>query len=247
MKLKNIIIKSFYILLISLIYGCAVCKDANMNLYKKNNSDFTPLIEFLSGNEEIRLFGSGITSDYFKSRYKKTIDGQIVKKSFDLFDTDNKGNKFIYKTYPEELYSAFLFGKFQNISEHTIVVYGTIADSYIQVQYPEKSRDTIKVINIEVCNNNFHGKMQITDKSAKSLYTTKFKLGTGYWKDYHFVEETNEYPIKVEGKVKNNFKFGEWKYYNKEGNIDSVRIYTLKDSVDVRFPHCIFNKTEPCY
>lgn len=35
--------------------------------------------------------------------------------------------------------------------------------------------------------------------------------------------------------------------YGKEGKIDSIKTYTLKDSVDVRFPHCIFNKSEPCY
>jgi hypothetical protein len=52
---------------------------------------------------------------------------------------------------------------------------------------------------------------------------------------------------KEEGEVKNNFKYGEWKYYNKSGVIDSTKTYTLKDSVDIRFPHCIFNKKEPCF
>lgn len=28
---------------------------------------------------------------------------------------------------------------------------------------------------------------------------------------------------------------------------DSIKTYSLRDSVDVRFPHCIFNKKEPCY
>lgn len=83
-----------------------------------------------------------------------------------------------------------------------------------------------------------------------------FKIGNGYWKEYFIVdyyknkdfENIEKKPaIKEEGEVRNNFKFGEWKYYNKEGKIDSTKIYTLKDSVDVRFPHCIFNKKEPCY
>lgn len=67
----------------------------------------------------------------------------------------------------------------------------------------------------------------------------------GKWdgKNQKFTKEI----LKEEGEIKNNFKFGEWKYYNKEGKIDSVKTYALKDSVDIRFPHCIFNKNEKCY
>jgi len=50
-----------------------------------------------------------------------------------------------------------------------------------------------------------------------------------------------------EGKVVNHYKYGEWKYYNENGKIDSIKAYQLSDSVDVRFPHCLFNKNEPCY
>lgn len=75
-------------------------------------------------------------------------------------------------------------------------------------------------------------------------YNTTFRKGNGYWKDFFINKKAI---LKEEGEVKNNFKFGEWKYYNKEGKIDSTKTYTLKDSVDVRFPHCIFNKNEPCY
>lgn len=78
-------------------------------------------------------------------------------------------------------------------------------------------------------------------------YDTKFKNGLGYWKDFYYQKDTEKYTLKEEGKVKNNFKFGEWKYYNKEGEINSIKTYSLKDSVDLRFPHCIFNKNEPCY
>lgn len=77
--------------------------------------------------------------------------------------------------------------------------------------------------------------------------------GNGILKNYYYGEwngETQDYSneiLKSEGQVKNNFKFGEWKYYNKSGSIDSTKTYTLKDSIDVRFPYCIFNKNEPCY
>ena len=83
-----------------------------------------------------------------------------------------------------------------------------------------------------------------------------FKTGNGYWKEYYIYEyyKNKDYKnlakkaiIKEEGEVKHNFKFGEWKYYNKEGKLEKIKIYTLKDSVDVRFPHCIFNQNEPCY
>ncbi|MGS2760953.1 hypothetical protein [Sinomicrobium sp. M5D2P9] len=82
-------------------------------------------------------------------------------------------------------------------------------------------------------------------------YTTQFNRGEGYWKDFYF-EDLDTYKntslkIKEEGQVKNNFKYGEWKYYSESGTLDSIKNYTLKDSVDVRFPHCIFNKKEPCY
>ncbi|MRM83149.1 hypothetical protein [Riemerella anatipestifer] len=73
-------------------------------------------------------------------------------------------------------------------------------------------------------------------------YTAIFKKGCGYWKDFY-----NEGHLKEEGEVKNNYKVGQWKYYNKNGEIDSLKVYSEKDSVDVRFPHCIFNKKEPCY
>jgi hypothetical protein len=79
----------------------------------------------------------------------------------------------------------------------------------------------------------------------------KFKKGSGHWIDYypiyHDNTESMSFSIKEEGEIKRNFKYGEWKYYNKNGVIDSTKTYTLKDSVDVRFPHCIFNKKEPCF
>ena len=64
----------------------------------------------------------------------------------------------------------------------------------------------------------------------------------------HYPEEFElEGKIREEGKVVNHYKYGEWKYYNENGKIDSIKAYQLSDSVDVRFPHCLFNKNEPCY
>ncbi|PWN68979.1 hypothetical protein C1631_012980 [Chryseobacterium phosphatilyticum] len=77
--------------------------------------------------------------------------------------------------------------------------------------------------------------------------------GSGSFKGYYYAEWNGKNQsfskeiLKEEGEVKNNYKVGEWKYYNNEGKIDSVKTYTLKDAVDVRFPQCIFNKNEPCY
>jgi hypothetical protein len=76
----------------------------------------------------------------------------------------------------------------------------------------------------------------------------KFIKGTGHYIEYYtpvFNVQSRKYEpliIKGEGEIKNNFKYGEWKYYNKSGAIDSTKTYTLKDLIDVRFPHCIFNK-----
>ncbi|WP_123868098.1 hypothetical protein [Chryseobacterium lactis] len=76
-------------------------------------------------------------------------------------------------------------------------------------------------------------------------YNATFSKGNGYWKDFYSIKDKQV--LKEEGKVKSNYKVGEWKYYDKEGKMDSIKTYTLKDAVDVRFPHCIFNKNEPCY
>ncbi|MDR3059436.1 MAG: hypothetical protein LBU84_15035 [Prevotella sp.] len=52
--------------------------------------------------------------------------------------------------------------------------------------------------------------------------------------------------LKEEGQIEDNYKVGTWKYYNK-GKLDHVTTYRKKDKVDVRFPYCLFNRTEPCY
>jgi hypothetical protein len=79
----------------------------------------------------------------------------------------------------------------------------------------------------------------------------KFIKGTGHFTEYYTpIYKSQKYEllvIKSEGEIKNNFKIGKWKYYNRNGSVDSTKTYTLKDSVDVRFPYCIFNKKEPCF
>ncbi len=85
---------------------------------------------------------------------------------------------------------------------------------------------------------NLDGNFAIAD------YTTNFKKGSGYWKNYYF--NNHNFLIKEEGDVFNNFKKGKWLYYSKEGKLIQTKNYKLKDSVDVRFPHCLFNKKEPC-
>ena len=74
-----------------------------------------------------------------------------------------------------------------------------------------------------------------------------FSEGSGYWKLYYYNAEDEIVGVKEEGEIKHNYKIGQWKYYNREGTIDSVKTYSIKDSVDVRFPYCLFNKKEPCF
>ena len=74
-----------------------------------------------------------------------------------------------------------------------------------------------------------------------------FSEGSGYWKLYYYNTENEIVGVKEEGEIKHNYKIGQWKYYNREGAIDSVKTYSIKDSVDIRFPHCLFNKKEPCF
>jgi antitoxin component YwqK of YwqJK toxin-antitoxin module len=101
------------------------------------------------------------------------------------------------------------------------------------------------------------GKSYYYDKEGNikrmSEVENEFIKGNSHYIDYYYPKNEKSSGVittsilKSEGEVRNNFKIGEWKYYNKNGSIDSTKTYTLKDSVDVRFPYCIFNKKEPCY
>lgn len=91
--------------------------------------------------------------------------------------------------------------------------------------------------------NNYHNLNNISNLLDGNGYLKIYSYG--YWdaKKQKYVEGI----LKEEGEVKHNFKFGKWKYYNEEEKNDSIKQYNIKDSVDIRFPHCIFNKKEPCY
>ena len=71
-----------------------------------------------------------------------------------------------------------------------------------------------------------------------------FLEGSGYWKLYFYNTKNEIVGIKEEGEIEHNYKVGQWKYYNQEGTIDSVKTYSINDSIDIRFPHCLFNKKE---
>lgn len=87
------------------------------------------------------------------------------------------------------------------------------------------------------------------DSNYKFLKHSSFlNKGNGELKLYYYekwnykTQKFNIEKIKEEGKVKNNYKFGDWKYYNKKGSIDSTKAHLLKDSIDIRFPYSLFNK-----
>ena len=75
-----------------------------------------------------------------------------------------------------------------------------------------------------------------------------FIKGTGHYVEYYtpvFNLKSQKYEpliIKGEGEIRNNFKIGEWKYYDRNGKVDIIKTYSLNDFVDVRFPYCLFNK-----
>ncbi len=141
-----------------------------------------------------------------------------------------------------------------------------LGDIDILLQYNQRKRWLIKVkdgvIQESYCQESFNqwqyqffsynGNLKMAGFIVADFYIKKYKNGTGYWKDffqtdYAKVKTKKDLILKEEGKIKNNYKIGKWKYYNKDGTVARETSYTLQDSVDVRFPHCIFNKNEPCY
>lgn len=48
--------------------------------------------------------------------------------------------------------------------------------------------------------------------------------------------------IKYEGNIQNNYKVGEWRYYNHKNEVERIEHYKLKDLEDVRFPYCYLRK-----
>ena len=134
-----------------------------------------------------------------------------------------------------------LFSKKVTIGLEKVTILNGYSVEYEVFYYQKDKRLTLKKISYK--KGTINGVYITKDTNDNLLYKTQFTDGSGYWKDFYY-ESGN---IKEEGKVENNCKVGEWKYYNKNGTIDSLKIYSIKDSVDVRFPHCLFNKNEPCY
>jgi hypothetical protein len=80
-----------------------------------------------------------------------------------------------------------------------------------------------------------------------------FIKGSGHYVEYYTpvfnLKSQNYEPLIIKGKgeIRDNFKIGEWKYYDRNGKVDIIKTYSLNDFVDVRFPYCLFNKKEPGY
>ena len=102
--------------------------------------------------------------------------------------------------------------------------------------FTEEAQKTLKTVGY--VGTDISGIYEIIDLNDSLLYRTNFKKGNGYWKDYYVRNDQ----LKEEGLVRNNYKSGEWKYFGQSGELDSTKNYTLDDSVDVRFPYCLFNK-----
>ncbi len=98
---------------------------------------------------------------------------------------------------------------------------------------------------------NYDAKGNLDGENTTADYTTTYNNGSGYWKDFYFKNLENysnvNFILKEEGEVTTNFKVGNWQYYNRKGVLEKTMNYKLIDSIDVRFPHCLFNKKEPCF
>jgi len=145
-------------------------------------------------------------------------------------------------------------GKLYNISNNTIV-------DQVNISFHEDSitSQDVKIINglpngiYYNSRSNFKDwrtffydeKGDLNNTFSIGDYTTTFTNGNGFWKDYYFNNTDTIYVIKEEGQVSQNFKIGKWLYYSEKGKIIETKNYRLKDSIDVRFPHCLFNKKEP--
>lgn len=63
----------------------------------------------------------------------------------------------------------------------------------------------------------------------------KFENGSGLYQEYYYcIEGQYERKVKSEGEIKNNYKVGPWKYYSKEGTVDSIKTFKKKEYIDVR-------------
>ncbi|MFD2562897.1 hypothetical protein [Aquimarina rubra] len=206
----------------------------------KNQKSRRPIIhELIILGEE----SGDISIKYFKKRHAINDANQIIEKEF-IWDSIKNDMVYSGKSIPIELTTLVNYDTQNNKfdSERVVIQSGFVTGTYKAHMFTkEKGFDSIKTIEYE--KGSISGELKILNVKDSILYQTTFKKGNGYWKDYYYKESK----LRGEGKVKNNYKEGEWKYYNVYGNEDSTKTYTLNDAVDVRYPHCFFNKKEPCY
>lgn len=182
--------------------------------------------------------------DFFKNLGK---DIELIKGHFIL--KKNKQPFVVTYAYQQHIYDPYkttdvllknrylqLKNKYKNIDRATDSIIAVTPEKML----PEKITSIQEIFTTKEFF--FDDSLNIDGKFKTYNYETTFKKGSGYWKDFY-----NEGAIKEEGFVQNNYKVGQWKYYNKNGTIDSLKTYSIKDNVDVRFPHCLLNKNEPCY
>ncbi|KFF01740.1 hypothetical protein [Chryseobacterium luteum] len=241
------------------------------NYYQTSGDDNPTLVpytyaegEFLKGKYQ------GIWK-YFdkKSRLikkEKWANGQLIYRKEYNFNTCDNWEQYKFSNINSSEYNSIeQFKKDFSIKSGNLVCENGIVKS-MQLIFEDET--TIQFISINNGLTKGHeiqikgdpvpsGKSYFYDKkgNVKRISEVENELleGNGHYIDYYYPENKKNsgvvtIPIKkAEGEVRNNLKFGEWKYYNKEGKMDSIKTYALKDSIDVRFPYCIFNKNEPCY
>jgi antitoxin component YwqK of YwqJK toxin-antitoxin module len=220
--------------------------------------------EFLEGKHQ------GIWKYYDKNgkvtKKEKWDNGNLIyRKEYNFNTCDNlEGYKFSNIKLSEDN-SIEQFKKDFSIKSEKLVCKNGIIKNMRLIFRDETTIQFIRINNgltggheIQIDNDPIpSGKSYYYDKdgNVKAMSEIKNELskGNGHYIDYYYPKKNESIKIRTipilkgEGEVKNNLKYGEWRYYNKNGLMDSTKTYTLKDSVDVRFPHCIFNKKEPCY
>lgn len=200
---------------------------------------------------------SGPISGTFVQKFRKKIIPPPYIEDFKEANYKNgfnrKGSILIVDSTGTVFNEGLLYGIFNgrmHISSYVNIANGNVILEY-ERQYSllksgSKNDKDVLTLSVGYYTGDFHGEFKILNQDSLPLYKTNFKHGRGYWKDYYYLPDSDSYQLKEEGKVKHNYKNGKWKYYTESGALDWEVMYTIKDSVDVRFPHCLLNKKEPC-
>ncbi|WP_338790950.1 hypothetical protein [Bernardetia sp. MNP-M8] len=172
----------------------------------------------------------------FVKRFYINKKEQIIKKQerIELTDTILTYSEYALNTSSLSMY----YRKNNDIgSEHIELINGYPIGNY-EVAY---GKQIVRIVPYQ--NKQLEGFLEVYTTNDSLLYKSIFLKGEGYWKDYYYKQGT----IKEEGLIRNNYKYETWKYYNKTGEVDSIKVYSLQDAVDIRYPYCLFNKNEPCF